>query len=151
VKLVVVGGSSFTEEYAERLAELAADDERVILTGWAYGGLLEELYSNAAAFVLPSTLEGLPLTLLEAAAYGTPCIASDIPPNVEILGSHGAGHRLFPVGDDTALVDALSASVEDPEAERQGAAELQLDVLRRFSWDESAEKTVRVYEELLAR
>ncbi|HEX2052656.1 MAG TPA: glycosyltransferase family 4 protein [Actinomycetota bacterium] len=151
VKLVIVGGSSFTNVYARGLAEAAADDDRIIMAGWVYGSLLEELYSNAAAFVLPSSLEGLPLTLLEAAAHGTPCIASDIACNVEVLGSDGPGHRLFPAGDDTALVDALCYAVEDPERERAGTAGLQRDVLSRYDWDEAARRTVEVYEEVLDR
>jgi glycosyltransferase involved in cell wall biosynthesis len=151
VKLVIVGGSSFTNGYARTLADAAADDDRIILAGWAYGTLLEELYSNAAAFVLPSSLEGLPLTLLEAAAHGTPCIASDIACNVEVLGSDGPGHRLFAVGDDTALVDALCYAVEDPERERAGTAAVQQDVLRRYDWDEAARKTLEVYEQVLDR
>ena len=69
---------------------------------------------------------------------------------MEILGADGPGHRLFPVGDDAALLEALRLAVEDPERERRGAVELQQDVLRRFSWDESAEKTVQVYEALLS-
>jgi glycosyltransferase involved in cell wall biosynthesis len=148
VKLVIVGGSSFTNDYTKSLAEVAAGDDRVVFPGWVYGRLLEELYSNAAAFVLPSSLEGLPLTLLEAAAHGTPCIASDIPCNVEVLGGDGAGHRLFPVGDDTALAEALCRAVDDPAAEREGAAGLRLDVMRRYDWDDAAARTSQVYEEL---
>lgn len=149
VKLVIAGGSSFTNDYSRSLAEAAAGDERVIFPGWVYGRLLEELYSNASAFVLPSSLEGLPLTLLEAAAHGTPCIASDIACNVEVLGGDGPGHRLFAVGDDTALAEALRRAVEETSAERAGTAALQQDVLRRYNWDDAAARTAAVYEELL--
>jgi glycosyltransferase involved in cell wall biosynthesis len=151
VKLVVVGGSSFTNGYAQSLREAAGDDERVIFPGWVYGPLLHELYSNAAAFVLPSTLEGLPLTLLEAAAHGTPCIASDIACNVEVLGRDGPGRRLFPVGDDPCLVDALCRAVEDPSTERAGTPALKEEVLRRYSWDAAAAATAEVYEQLAGR
>ncbi|CAN5818636.1 glycosyltransferase family 4 protein [soil metagenome] len=151
VKLVVVGGSSFTNGYTQSLGRAADDDDRVVFPGWIYGSLLQELYSNAAAFVLPSTLEGLPLTLLEAAAHGTPCVASDIACNVEVLGSDGPGHRLFPVGDDTSLAEALSRAVEEPEAERAGTAGLKQDVVNRYNWDDAAAKTVEVYEELVGR
>jgi glycosyltransferase involved in cell wall biosynthesis len=150
VKLVIVGGSSFTNDYTQSLAKAAAGDDRVIFPGWIYGPLLEELYSNAAAFVLPSSLEGLPLTLLEAAAHGTPCIASDIPCNVEVLGTDGPGHRLFPAGDDTALAEALRRAADDPAAERAGTAELKQQVMRRYSWEDAAARTSEVYEELLA-
>ena len=69
---------------------------------------LEELYSNAAVFVLPSLLEGLPLTLLEAASYGCPIVASDIPPHLEVIGASGPGARLFPAGDIHQLTKAIT-------------------------------------------
>src|SRR5947199_340263 len=77
--------------------------------------------SNAAAFVLPSSLEGLPLTLLEAASYGTPVVASDIPPHVEVLGEDSPGRRLFRSGSEDALLAAIERSIADPAAERAAA------------------------------
>ena len=93
-RLVIAGGSSFTDQYVHEL-EGGARDPRVMLVGSVHGELLQELYSNAAAFVLPSKLEGLPLTLLEAASYRIPLIASDIPPHREVIGADGPGGRLF--------------------------------------------------------
>ena len=60
VRLVIVGGSSHTDRYAARVRHLAAMDPRVLMTGYVYGSALEELYSNCAAFVLPSSMEGQP-------------------------------------------------------------------------------------------
>src|SRR5439155_19852756 len=64
VRLVIAGGSSFSDRYTHSLADLAAEDKRVLLPGYTYGQTLAELYANAAAFVLPSLVEGLPLTML---------------------------------------------------------------------------------------
>ena len=64
LRLIIAGGSSYTDEYTEELARLASLDDRVVMTGYVYGEELDELYTNAAVFVLPSALEGLPLTLL---------------------------------------------------------------------------------------
>ena len=93
-RLVIVGGSSFTDDYVRALERAARDDPRVVLAGYVYGSQLEELYTNAITFILPSVLEGLPLTLLEAASFGTPIVASDIPPHLEVLGGEGPGHRI---------------------------------------------------------
>src|SRR4029079_14217863 len=105
---------SFTDTYLSDLSAQAAGDTRVLLPGYVYGDALAELYANAAAFVLPSYLEGLPLTLLEAISHATPVIASDIGPHVEVVGDDGAGHRLFHAGDEDELLSALRRSMSDP-------------------------------------
>jgi glycosyltransferase involved in cell wall biosynthesis len=145
-RLVLAGGSSFTDDYLPVVRRAASGEDRVVMPGYVYGRDLGELYANASAFVLPSLLEGLPLTLLEAASYGIPVVASDIPPNVEVIGSEGPGRRLFRAGSESALADALRAALADPDGERAGASRLREDVLGRYSWDEAAAATEAVYE-----
>ena len=84
-KLVIAGGSSDTDEFANELKELAKDDERILFTGFVQGQELEELYSNAYIYALPSDLEGMPLSLLEAMSYGNCCLVSDIPECTEVI------------------------------------------------------------------
>ena len=150
LRLVIAGGSSFTDDYTAHLGALASADPRVVMAGYVHGKLLAELYANAAAFVLPSTLEGLPLTLLEAASYATPVIVSDIAPNLEIVGQEGPGHRVFSAGNEDGLVGAIQRSLEDADAERRGAAALRSRVLASYSWDQAAEATERLYRRVLA-
>jgi glycosyltransferase involved in cell wall biosynthesis len=151
VRLVLAGGSSFTDAYAGEVAAAAGSDPRVVATGYVYGDDLRELYSNAGLFVNASSLEGLPLTLLEACAAGTPVLVSDIEPHLEVLGGQGPGRRSFPVGDIEALSDALERCLTHLEDERVGAAPLRDDVLRRYSWDAAADATERLYRSLVAR
>ena len=148
--LVVAGGTSFSDEYVRSLRALAAADDRVILAGYVYGALLQELYTNAELFVLPSVLEGLPLTLLEAASYGTPAVASAIPAHLEVLGQGAPGRRLFPPGDEAALAAELKAAFAGGEAERRGARALQAHVLETYRWDDVAAATDRIYASVLA-
>jgi glycosyltransferase involved in cell wall biosynthesis len=143
--LVIAGDSSFTAEYVGRLRRAAADDSRVVLTGYVYGRLLAELYAHAAAFVLPSLLEGLPLTLLEAASFGVPVVASDIAPHREVLEADGPGHRLFGAGDEQGLTATLIRALADPEAERRGAKTLRQRVLEEYRWDDAARATEQLY------
>ena len=63
-KLVIAGGSSDTECYMKELQALAAEDARILFTGFVQGQLKDELYSNAYVYTLPSDLEGMPLSLL---------------------------------------------------------------------------------------
>ncbi len=78
-KLVIAGGSSDTDSFTEELKELAKGDDRILFTGFVQGAMLGELYSNAYIYTLPSDLEGMPLSLLEAMSYGNCCLVSDIP------------------------------------------------------------------------
>ncbi|MFI9526176.1 glycosyltransferase family 4 protein [Micromonospora rosaria] len=151
LRLAVVGGSAFTDEFVARLRQEAAADPRIVFTGFAYGDLLAELYSHAAAFVQPSRLEGLPLTLLEAASYGLPVVASDIEPHVEVLERDAPGRRLFREGDGDDLLRALATATSDLEAERVGAGELRDRVLVEYSWDSAARDLERLYLDLATR
>jgi glycosyltransferase involved in cell wall biosynthesis len=151
-RLVLAGGSSHTDEYVSELHSMAAADPRVIMAGYVFGAELEELYSNAAAFVLPSLLEGLPLTLLEAASYGCSIVASDIPPHVEVVGASGPGARLFATGDIPALTKAMTEALQaPPDEERAGAAALSARVRATYSWDRATSETEALYAELIAR
>ena len=82
---MIAGGSSDTDEFAKELKELAKGDERILFTGFVQGQALEELYSNAYVYTLPSDLEGMPLSLLEAMSYGNCCLVSDIAECAEVV------------------------------------------------------------------
>lgn len=84
-KLVIAGGSSDTDAFANELKESAKGDNRIIFTGFVQGQLLDELYSNAFIYTLPSDLEGMPLSLLEAMSYGNCCLTSDIDECAEVV------------------------------------------------------------------
>ena len=150
-RLVLAGGSSFTDGYVRHLEALASADPRVIMAGEVGGELRDELYTNAAAFVLPSNLEGLPLTLLEAASHRLPLIASDIPPHREVLGRDAPGGRFFRRGDQNALSDALGAVLGALPVEREGARQLADRVVRDYNWDAATDATEELYASLLAR
>lgn len=150
VRLVLAGDSSHTSAYAETLRSLAGADPRVVLPGYVYGDDLAELYSNAAAFVNPSALEGLPLTLLEASSHGLPVVVSTIPPHLEVMPTDAPGSRLFTSGDEDGLVAALGRVLADPDTERAGAAGFREGVLEHYSWDAAAEATSALYGRLVA-
>lgn len=145
-KLVVVGGSSHSEEYYNEMKELAKWDERVIMTGFLQGEELEEWFSNAYAYVLPSDIEGMPISLLEAMSYGNLCIVSDIPENTEVTGEAGMS---FEKSNEEALQkcmeQALKLSAEEYEKRRQKAKE---SVLTRFNWDNVVEETLGLYDKI---
>lgn len=141
-RLVIAGGSSDTAEFEAELKRLAADDERITFAGFVQGRVLEELYSNAYLYVLPSDLEGMPLSLLEAMSYGNCCLTSDIEECASVLGGFGLTFRR---GDVNDLRDKLQRLCDDPQTVaslKEGAADY---VCNQYNWDEIAEQTVRLY------
>lgn len=146
VKVVIVGGSSFSEDYVAEIAALAGDDPRIVLPGFLYRDELAGVYANAAVFVQPSDLEGLPLTLLEATSYGTPVLASDIAPHREILAAcRCRAHRLFRQGDVVALAEQLVTMFNDRETLRGEASREAPSLVAPYSWTTAADALVEVY------
>ena len=88
-KLVIAGANDSDPEYVKYLHNLATGSDRVIFTGAVYGLDKETLLKNCKVFCIPSTIEGLAITLLEAMSYAKPVIASDIEANKEGLGDNG--------------------------------------------------------------
>lgn len=150
-RLVIVGGTSFTDEYVAALQRLAAADDRIVLAGARYGAELAELYANAGVFVLPSALEGLPLVLLEAAGAGLPVVASDIAPHQEVLGCSAQGHRLVAVDDAEALAAAIDEALAGGAGIADGAARLRARVLAAYSWDAAADALEQLYIDGVSR
>lgn len=141
-KLVIAGGVSDTAEFEAELKAAAGDDSRIIFTGFVQGRVLDELYSNAYFYVLPSDLEGMPLSLLEAMSHGNCCLTSDIEECSSVLGSFGLTFRR---GDVDDLADKLSRLCDSPDLVatlKKGAAE---QVCSKYNWNDVTEQTLRLY------
>lgn len=151
LRLVVAGSTSFTAEYVQQLHELAARDPRVIMPGNVLREPLADLYAHASAFVLPSDVEGMPLTLLEAASHGTPILASDIAPHREFLGADEPGRRMFRQGSEDDLAAKLQLILADQDAERLGAAQIRRHVQESYSWDRTARALSDLYISLVGK
>lgn len=142
-KLVIAGGSSDSEEYVQRLHDAAAGDDRILFTGFVQGRILEELYSNAYVYVLPSDVEGMPLSLLEAMSYGNCCVTSDIAECAEVLQDHG---RTFPAGDVAALAETLEELAQHPERVNPYKENAQGYICEKYNWDDVTNQTLELYQ-----
>src|SRR5690606_387919 len=150
-KLVIAGGSSATERYVEELKELAAPaGDRVMFTGAVYGQLKEELLGNARAFLLPSALEGLPITLLEAMSYGRPCLVSDIPPHKDVIvdGRNGFLHDADSFASLSARLGQLPGMDSSHLAEVGAAA--RRTVAENYDWEDVVDSIEKCYEATLS-
>ncbi len=148
--LVIAGPSAHSPDYVERLRMLAARDPRVRLVGPRYGGEKAWLMRTALAFVQPSSIEGLPIALLEALEAGRFPIVSEIPPNLEVvtIGDERVGAQV-PVGDAEALGAAIQQAIERPDRAAVGRR-ISDHVRGRYDWNRIAEATERVYREAVA-
>ena len=135
-KLALVGGLD-SEAYSREVAR-AASSANVVLTGFLNGVALEQIYSHAGAFVLPSSHEGLPIVALEALSYGLPVLASDIPANLQIGLDRSC---YFPVGDVSALAEELVKLAEARNDDEKRAARMRW-VVQNYDWDRIAAQTL---------
>ena len=138
-KLVIAGSNDQQPEYVEYLHKLAQSDSNIIFTGAVYGADKNTLLRHSAAFCIPSTIEGLAITLLEAMSYGLVCIASDIPSNREGLSNNG----IWVKAED---VDSLAEKIEYVINNRDALSHIKELNRRRveqnFTWDIIAKRYV---------
>lgn len=142
-KLVIAGGTSDTDDYMERLKKLADGDERIIFTGFVQGRLLEELYSNAYVYVLPSDLEGMPLSLLEAMSYGNCCLVSDIAECAEVVEDKAVTFRK---SDVVNLKEKLQMLCDDEKLVQKYKSEAADFVCGKYDWNDVVSKIIRLYK-----
>lgn len=138
--LVIAGDSDHETPYSKRLKTLARENN-VVLTGFVKGDMLNELFSHARLFVLPSYHEGLPISLLEAMSYNLPVLVSDIPANLQVNLS---GDRYFITGDENSLMDKFDQRLMND------FAPVHYD-LSPYDWEKIALQTSEVYDSVMKR
>ena len=142
-KLVIAGGSSDTDTFMQELKQLAEGDNRIVFTGFVQGQMLEELYSNAYVYTLPSDLEGMPLSLLEAMSYGNCCLTSDIAECAEVVEDKAI---LFKKSDIDDLKEKLQYACDNPDAVKKLKDEAADFICGKYNWDDVVEQTLKLYQ-----
>lgn len=141
-KLVIAGGSSDTDSFMKELKELATDDGRIIFTGFVQGKMLDELYSNAYIYALPSDLEGMPLSLLEAMSYGNCCLVSDIPECAEVVEDKAL---IFKKADVQDLRKKMQDACDHPEMVMGIKTQAADFICKKYNWDDVVRETLKLY------
>jgi glycosyltransferase involved in cell wall biosynthesis len=145
-KLVIAGSNDADLKYVEHLHQLGVANHNIIFTGAVYGNDKEMLLRNCFAFCLPSTLEGLPITLLEAMSHKRICLASDIPANKEALGDSGVWVKYENINDlSEKLLFILNNCVE---IEMQKKINYQR-VVENFTWDNISDLYIKYIKTLV--
>lgn len=147
-KLVIAGGSSDTANFAKELKEIAKDDSRIIFTGFVQNKELEELYSNAYIYTLPSDLEGMPLTLLEAMSYGNCCLISNIPECTEVAGNYAYTFKKGDINDLQMKLQDLCNSKEKVFSMKNQTSDF---VCIKYNWDNVVDQTLFLYHSIIEK
>lgn len=141
-RLVIAGGVSHSREYMEQIHAMAAKDSRILMTDFVQGQVLEELCSNAYLFVLPSDVEGMAVSLLEAMSYGNCCLVSDIKENTEVVETHAVTFRKGDVSDLREKLKELLSDAEQVAKIKSGSADF---ICGKYHWDSVVEETMSLY------
>ncbi|OEU63979.1 MAG: glycosyl transferase family 1 [Desulfobacterales bacterium PC51MH44] len=146
-KLVIAGDADHETDYSKHLRQMACEDNRIILTGYITGEHLNQVYTHAGLFVLPSYHEGLPIALLEAMSYGLSVLVSDIPANKEV---HLPAGRYFRCGDVVDLKEKMETFLHKEVSEEE-RNEMRTQIEEKYNWDKIAEQTIKVYKKTINR
>ena len=137
-RLIILGEGKLRKDL-ERLGKELGIHDRVSLPGWVDNPFV--FMARASLFVLSSKYEGLPGSLVQALACGSPCVSTDCPAGPREILQGGTLGPLVPVGDEVALADAMEQVLSHPP---------DREALRRRGADFSVEKAAASYEKLIA-
>ncbi|RJQ18376.1 MAG: glycosyltransferase [Nitrospiraceae bacterium] len=144
LKLVIVGGSSHTDEYELKLKGMA--NENVMFAGYQYGENLWQLYAHCKLFVFPSEIEGLPIVLLEALSFGVPVVFSDIPENMEVAQGIAISFKNTDVNDLSVKIQDF---LTDPSEGEELAVKARGVIEKKYNWDSIVDQTEVLYNSIL--
>lgn len=143
--LVIAGARGWLCEEIYEIPRKLGVEKRVLFLGYIPDELLPALYNAADIFIYPSLYEGFGLPVLEAMACGTPVIASKISSLSEVVGE--AGMLVEPLDTDV-IASAMLFLARNPEEKRR-LVRKGFERAKNFSWEKTAQETLKVYEEAL--
>lgn len=143
-KLLIVGEGSYRNQIEAKIADLNLS-EKIILTGRRDD--VPAILQLADVFVFPTSLEGLPGVLIEAAFAKLPIIASDIKPNLEIITNQTGS--IFPLGDVNALTRLMTESINDYPEVKQRAELAFKQAVEKFEISCVANQHLQCYQTML--
>ena len=149
-RLAITGASSHTDDYVQLLRRLAADDPRVVFTGLQQHAAVRALFRHAAVYVLPSEMEGLPVSLLECIAEGTPAVVSDIAPHREVFAGVEGFDGFVRPADVEGLAAAIRRVLAAPTRYRAVAAAALVRARREYDWPTIVERSERLLFDVVA-
>jgi len=148
VRFVLVGRCDEDNPASIQPEQLQRWHEERVIEWWGHRSDMPAVLGHAAVVVLPSYREGLPVSLLEAAACGKPIIATDVPGCREVV-RHRVNGLLVPPRNAMALADAITILLENRELRNELGHRGREMVVKEFSSTLVIQQTLALYYELL--
>lgn len=149
IPLVVVGDAPYQEGFISKLRSLASGNPRVILTGYQFGEVYQQLSFHARAFILPTAIDATRPVLLDQMGFGNCVIVRNTPGNVEVIGDSGI------VFDHDRPLESLSERLlqmdNDPQAALSFGARAQRRVAEKYDWEVVTSDYEALFNEQLKR
>lgn len=142
---LVIAGSKHKIFVDVKIKNFIRNNKNIILTGYVSDKVLVSLYRNAIVFVYPSIYEGFGLPPLEAMACGCPVVASNAASIPEVCCD--AAYSVDPYNVDS-IVEGIYKVLTD-ESLRQSLIQKGFERVKLFSWEKSAQKVIKIIEEVL--
>jgi glycosyltransferase involved in cell wall biosynthesis len=146
LKLVIVGPDYGILEDIKKKAEELIELEKILFTGPLYGNDKWSSYLDADVYVLPSSYETFPITVLEAAACGKPVIVTDRCGISDIVKDNFGLVVDYNAAD---LKKALLIILTDQKLKKRFEKNASLMVKQEFNWERISEKVERIYLEMV--
>jgi glycosyltransferase involved in cell wall biosynthesis len=144
-RFALVGDNDDQNPASVHLSQLQTWGKDGVIEWWGWKDDMVDVYAQAAIVCLPSYREGVPKTLIEAAACGRPIIASDVPGCREVV-RNGENGLLVPVRDVPALVEALRALLQDPNKRSEMGIRSRTIAIQEFSMELVISQTIELYK-----
>jgi len=145
-KLLIVGDATHTEDYLKKCKKMAGNKDNIVFTGPLYGEDKFELFSNAYAFVLPSTIEGMPIVLLEAMGFGLCPLVSNIQENLDVIEDRAYSFENKNVKD---LRSELKKMLANPKKVKEEGVLCKKLVRSEYQWPVIANKYFQLYKSII--
>lgn len=143
LKLVIAGGSVYTNKYIESLHEQASQCNDIVFTDFQGGTALEALYQNSLVLVHPSLSEGLPITVLEAMSAKKPVLLSNIPEHLELVNNPEC---IFTQNNVAALTDTINKFLRLSPAGQNKLGEENITTIESgYRWEKLVPQIESVY------
>jgi len=147
MKLVIVGGSAFTDDYVKSLHAQAAPSNNIVFTDFQSGDALDALFRGSHFVVHPSMSEGLPITVLEAMSYGKPTLVTTIPEHLEVIKD---ARMTFIEEDADALRSRMEELLQMSVEEKQAIGEAnKQQIASDYNWDMIVTDILNLYKRIV--